>query len=104
MSREDFESAVRDGIDAIPAEFAKLMVNVVVLVEDDPPPGYPSLFGLYEGIPLTARNESWAAGSLPDRITIYRHPTLAYCRTEDQVRHQVRVTVLHEVGHYFGLD
>ena len=104
MSREDFESAVRDGLDAIPDEFAKQLVNIAVLVEDDPPPGHPYLLGLYQGIPLTARNDSWAAGSMPDRITIFRNPILTYCHTEAEVRRQVRVTVIHEVGHYFGLD
>lgn len=104
MSREDFEAAVSDGLDAIPSELARQMNNVVVLVEDDAPPGRPYLLGLYEGTPLTARNDGWAAGSLPDRITIFRRPILAYCSTEAQVVEQVRVTVIHEVGHHFGIE
>ena len=104
MSREDFESAVSDGLDAIPTELAQQMSNVVILVEDDAPPGQPYLLGLYQGTPLTERYDGWAAGSLPDRITIFRRPILAYCRTEAEVVEQVRVTVIHEIGHHFGID
>jgi predicted Zn-dependent protease with MMP-like domain len=103
MSREDFEDAVRDALDEIPAELAELMDNVVVLVEDDPPPG-EDLLGLYEGTPLTERGSWWAAGSLPDRITIYRRPTLALCEDREDVVEEVAVTVVHEVAHHFGID
>ena len=103
MSREEFENAVGDALDTVPPELAKLMSNVVILVEDDCPPGRPTLFGLYEGTPLTERNDSWAAGSLPDRITIFRHPILSYCQTSEEVAHQVRVTVIHEIAHHFGI-
>ncbi|QZN85210.1 metallopeptidase family protein [Cellulomonas sp. C5510] len=104
MSREDFEDAVRDGLDLIPEELAARMDNVVVLVEDDPPADDPELLGLYEGVPLTERGEFWAAGSLPDRITIYRNPTLALCADRDEVVEEVAVTVVHEVAHHFGID
>ena len=104
MSLADFEGAVSDALDSIPADLTKLMNNVVVLVEDDVPPGSPALFGLYEGTPLTARGDAWAAGSLPDRITIFRRPTLEYCRTPAEVVEQVRITVIHEIGHHFGID
>ena len=72
MSREDFEDAVRDALDLIPDELAARMDDVVVLVEDDAPDGDPELLGLYEGVPLTERDGWWAAGSLPDRITVFR--------------------------------
>lgn len=104
MSREDFEDAVRDGLDLIPEELAARMDNVVVLVEDDPPADDPELLGLYEGVPLTERGEFWAAGSLPDRITIFRNPTLALCADRDEVVEEVAVTVVHEVAHHFGID
>jgi predicted Zn-dependent protease with MMP-like domain len=104
MSREDFEGAVSDALDTVPPELAKLMSNVVILVEDDVPPGQPELLGLYEGTPLTARGDGWAAGSLPDRITIFRRPILRFCETVDQVGREVRVTVLHEIAHHFGID
>lgn len=104
MSREDFEDAVRDGLDLIPDELAARMDNVVVLVEDDAPADDPELLGLYEGVPLTERGEFWAAGSLPDRITIFRRPTLAICADREEVAEEVAVTVVHEVAHHFGID
>jgi predicted Zn-dependent protease with MMP-like domain len=104
MSREEFEEAVRDALDEIPEELAEMMDNVVVLVEDDPPADDPELLGLYEGVPLTERGEFWAAGSLPDRITIYRLPTLGLCDSRDEVVDEVAVTVVHEIAHHFGID
>lgn len=102
MSREAFEEAVADALDAVPFELARMMSNVVVLVEDDPPSG-DHLFGLYEGTPLTERGEWWA-GSLPDRITIFRNPTLAACNSPEEVVEEVLVTVVHEIAHHFGID
>ncbi|MBO1753173.1 metallopeptidase family protein [Actinotalea sp. BY-33] len=104
MTREDFEEAVRDALDRIPPELAAQIDNVVVLVEDDPPPEDPELLGLYEGVALTERDLWWEAGSLPDRITIFRHPTLAICETVTEVVEEVAVTVVHEVAHHFGID
>ncbi len=104
LSREEFEGAVADALDAVPAELARLMDNVVVLVEDDPPLGQTGVLGLYEGTPLTERDSWWSAGSLPDRITIFRNPILAVCSTPDEVIEEVRVTVVHEIAHHFGID
>ena len=104
MTREDFEDAVRDALDEIPEELAEQMDNVVVLVEDDAPDDDPELLGLYEGVPLTERDLMWAAGALPDRITIYRRPTLAICETREEVVEEVVVTVVHEIAHHFGID
>jgi predicted Zn-dependent protease with MMP-like domain len=104
MSRADFEDAVSQALDLVPEELARQMQNVVVLVEDDVAPGEDDLLGLYEGTPLTERGEWWAAGSLPDRITIYRNPTLAVCDTVDDVVDEVAVTVVHEIAHHFGID
>lgn len=103
---EQFEEAVADGLDLIPDELADLMDNVVVLVEDEPPgdAGEPDLLGLYEGVPLTERGEWWAAGSLPDRITIFRNPTLRLCDSEAEVVEEVAITVVHEIAHHFGID
>jgi predicted Zn-dependent protease with MMP-like domain len=104
MSREEFEEAVADGLDSIPPELAAEMDNVVVLVEDEPPPGEErALLGLYEGTPLTERGSWWAAGALPDRITIFRGPTLRMCETREDVVAEVAVTVVHEVAHHFGI-
>ena len=104
MSREEFEDAVSEALDRIPGDLARMMDNVVVLVEDDPPDGDSDLLGLYEGTPLTERDGWWAAGSLPDRITIFRNPTLAACETAEEVVEEVRVTVVHEIAHHFGID
>jgi predicted Zn-dependent protease with MMP-like domain len=77
------------------------MDNVVVLVEDDPPE--PGLLGLSEGYALTERGWDYG-GALPDRIFVYRNPTLAMCDTEDDVVEEVAVTVVHEIAHHFGID
>jgi predicted Zn-dependent protease with MMP-like domain len=104
MTREDFEDAVRDGLDLVPQQLAAMMDNVVVLVEDDAPADEPELLGLYEGVPLTERDLHWAAGSLPDRITVFRNPTLAICESRAEVVEEVAITVVHEIAHHFGID
>jgi predicted Zn-dependent protease with MMP-like domain len=101
VGREAFEELVAEALDGIPEEIGRQMRNVAVLVEDDPPPG-EALFGRYEGVPLTERAEYF--GALPDRITIYRRPLCAACRSEAELVRQVRITVVHEVAHHFGID
>lgn len=103
MTREDFEELVAEALDRIPQELTRLMDNVAVFVEDEPPAADPELLGLYEGTPLTERGE-WYAGVLPDRITIYRGPTLRMCATREEVVHEAEVTVVHEIAHHFGID
>jgi predicted Zn-dependent protease with MMP-like domain len=109
MSEDEFESAVGDALDRIPAELAKTMDNVAVFIEDDytPQPGEDPdtvLLGLYEGVPLTERGSWWDAGSLPDRITIYRQPILDICASREDVIEEVTVTVVHEIAHHFGIS
>lgn len=103
VAPERFAELVAEALDSIPDELGRLMDNVNVFVDDDSPPG--RLFGLYQGVPLT-RREAYGAGGLvmPDRITVFRRTICATCRTEEQVRDQVRVTVIHEVAHHFGID
>ncbi len=96
-----FEEMVATALDGLPEELGKLIQNVAVTVEHGPGP--PGLLGLYQGVPLTSRTSQYA-GVLPDRITIYRRAICAICRTEEEVADQVRRTVIHEVGHYFGID
>ncbi|HEU5416065.1 MAG TPA: metallopeptidase family protein [Streptosporangiaceae bacterium] len=96
-----FEEMVATALDGLPPELGEMMRNVAVVVQ--PEPGPPGLLGLYEGIPLTARSTNYA-GALPDRITIYQQAISAICDTEGQVAEQVRRTVIHEVGHHFGID
>ena len=103
MPRAEFEYLVSEALDGIPPELTALMRNVAILVEDDPPPGDPDLLGLYEGVPLTSR-DSWYAGVLPDRILIFRNPTLSICETRDDVVEEVRITVVHEIAHHFGIS
>lgn len=104
MSSEAFEGAVADALDLVPEELTRLMDNVVILVEDRPPVDEPRLLGLYEGTPLTERGEWWATGALPDRITIFRLPTLAICDDAAEVAEEVAVTVVHEIAHHFGIS
>ena len=109
MSETDFEAAVNDALDRIPPELAKTMNNVAIFIEDDytPQPGDDPdtvLLGLYEGVPLTERDSWWDAGSLPDRITIYRQPILDICETREDVIDEVTVTVVHEIAHHFGIS
>ena len=108
MSESEFEAAVGDAFDRIPPGLAKSMNNVAIIIEDDytPQPGEDPdtvLLGLYEGVPLTERDSWWEAGSLPDRITIYRRPILDICTTREDVIEEVTVTVVHEIAHHFGI-
>ncbi|MEV7228491.1 MULTISPECIES: metallopeptidase family protein [Polymorphospora] len=103
MNRERFEELVAEALDEVPEELLGLMNNVVILVEDDTPPGEPELLGLYEGHALTTRGWDYG-GVLPDRITIYRNPILRICDNDDDVVEEVAVTVVHEIAHHFGID
>ncbi len=100
---EGFEDAVRDALDALPAELREAMSNVTVVVEDEPADGAP-LLGLYQGIPLPLRTRSYQ-GALPDKITIYRGPIeRLYGGDATLLRDQIRRVVWHEVAHHFGIS
>ncbi|MEX2292817.1 MAG: metallopeptidase family protein [Acidimicrobiales bacterium] len=101
VPRDRFEALVEEALDGIPPDLGRLMDNVAVFVEDGV--ARSGLLGLYRGIPLTKRDRGYEGMVLPDRITIFRLPILARCHTEAEVIHQVRVTVIHEVGHHFGI-
>jgi predicted Zn-dependent protease with MMP-like domain len=104
MEPERFDALVDRALDGIPEELAKLVQNVVVLVEDEPPEGEPDdLLGLYDGVALTDR-DSTVTMELPDRIFIFRGPLLDFCDTEKQLVEEVRITVVHEIAHHFGID
>jgi predicted Zn-dependent protease with MMP-like domain len=96
-----FEDLVATALDGLPPELGREMSNVAITVQHEPGP--PDLLGLYEGIPLTSRTTGYA-GVLPDRITIYQQAICRICDTEEEVADQVRRTVIHEVGHHFGID
>lgn len=109
MPAEEFEAAVDDAIDRIPEDLARAMNNVAIFIEDRyvPGPGEDPetvLLGVYEGTPLTERDGWWDAGSLPDRIVIFRESILEMCESREEVISEVLITVVHEVAHHFGID
>ena len=99
---ERFEELVAEALDEVPAELTALIDNVAIFVEDESP-GDRELLGIYEGIPLTERGHYYG-GVLPDRIIIYRNPTLRICVTVEDVVDEVNITVVHEIAHHFGID
>jgi predicted Zn-dependent protease with MMP-like domain len=98
-----FDAMVERALDGLPDDLARLVDNVVVLVEDEAPPGDPDLLGLYDGVALTEREANYTL-ELPDRIFVYRNNLLDMCETEDEVADEVRITVVHEIAHHFGID
>lgn len=103
MSPEEFEDLVSEALDTVPEALLDMVDNCVVLVEPEAPNSFPNALGLYEGIPLTERNSHYAM-ALPDRIFIFRNPILRMCHSRAQVVHEVRITVVHEIAHHFGID
>jgi predicted Zn-dependent protease with MMP-like domain len=111
MDDSQFEKLVEEAIDSLPEEFSKRLNNVSIVTENVPSPAtlkkmnlppWGLLFGLYEGVPQTRRTVY--SGVLPDKITIFKIPILRVSRTEEEVRAQVRATIIHEIGHHFGLS
>lgn len=100
VDEDTFGRLVEAAIDSIPDQLRREMRNVAIAVEDIGVS--PNLLGLYQGIPLTKRGPHYG-GVLPDQITIYRLPILRRCDTIDEVVKQVRITVVHEVAHHFGI-
>jgi predicted Zn-dependent protease with MMP-like domain len=99
---EEFEELVSDALDGLPAELAELMDNVAIFVEDEAE-DEPDLLGVYDGVPLTERTSSYVM-AMPDRIFIYRLPTLRISDDRDEVVRQVQITVVHEIAHHFGIE
>lgn len=112
LGPEEFEQLVADAVSSLPAEILERMENVAITIQEWPsrtqlrsarvPPG-STLFGLYEGVPLTQRTSHYGMVT-PDRITIFRGPLMAYRRTPEAIVEQVRKTVLHEIAHHFGMN
>jgi predicted Zn-dependent protease with MMP-like domain len=107
-----FEALVAEALDRLPPDIQEKLENVEVVVEWRPSPALlrrlglrpgDTLFGLYEGVPLTQRTSGYGL-VLPDKITIFRQPIEAYSRSDEQVRRRVRHTVLHELAHHFGIS
>ncbi len=97
-----FDDHVRAALDSLPADVAGALENVAVVVEDENAED-PDIFGLYQGVPLPDRGIGYS-GALPDRIAIYRLPLEETFTDPDELEQEIRVTVLHELGHYFGMD
>ncbi|QQR76033.1 MAG: metallopeptidase family protein [Holophagales bacterium] len=115
VSREEFEDLVAQAVEGLPDEFKSMLDNVAVMVEEEPSdedleevgidpadPDRDELFGLYQGVPLPERGSSYSA--LPDRVLIYRGPILRCCEGRREAIREIRDTVLHELGHYYGLE
>jgi predicted Zn-dependent protease with MMP-like domain len=112
MTRRRFERLVAAAVQSIPDEFRERLENVAIVVEDEPPPELlnemeieppDSLYGLYQGTPLTER--AWDYGNaLPDRIVLFQSPIEADCDTDHEIVATIGETLIHEVGHYFGLS
>jgi len=96
-----FEDHVRAALDELPPNLASALTNVAVVVEDENPDD-PDLYGLYHGVPLPERSDM--AGIPPDTISIYRLPLEESFPDPEELREEIRITVLHELAHYFGLD
>ena len=114
MNRAAFEDVVRRALEELPEVFAEHLENVAIVVEEEPDPedltamgldpedDRDELFGLYQGTPLIERDSGYS--DLPDRVVIYRGPILRSCDSRREVLHEIRDTVIHELGHHFGLS
>ncbi len=118
LTRVEFERVVREALDSLPKRFSDMVKNVVIAVEEEPnredldsfdhdedDDGHDEeheLLGIYRGVPLTERAHDDPL--LPDEIAIFRGPINRVARTHQEAVEEVRETVIHELGHYFGLD
>ncbi|MHB1012043.1 MAG: metallopeptidase family protein [Desulfobacteria bacterium] len=112
MGQDDFSRALRTALLELPQKFLDALANVAVVVEEEPPddlleelglPPDDTLYGFYHGVPLPARSVQ-DSGLLPDRISIYRGPLVEDFPDREELTRQIRITLLHEIGHYFGMD
>ncbi|MHB8379848.1 MAG: metallopeptidase family protein [Acidimicrobiales bacterium] len=102
LSNERFEKLVEESLETLPEELSSQIENLAIIVESQAPGG--NLFGLYEGVPLTRRSLTSYSAVMPDRITLYQTTICRHCGDEDEVKAQIRKTVIHEVAHHFGIN
>jgi predicted Zn-dependent protease with MMP-like domain len=112
VQRRDFETLVAAALDELPPQFRSYLPNIAIIVEGRPAPAllkslglwpHSTLLGLYQGVPLPERGLGYG-NVLPDRITIFQQPIEAMCQTPEEIKEAVQETVIHELGHFFGLD
>lgn len=116
MNRKRFEAVVEAAIEELPEDFRRRLENIAVIVEEEPDPEVlaelevpedEDLFGLFEGPNVFERNADFSAGGVPDlpaRVLIYRGPLLRACSSRAELQREIRDTLVHEIGHYFGLE
>jgi predicted Zn-dependent protease with MMP-like domain len=105
MERKRFDRLVEQALERLPEVFRKKLTNVAIIVEDRPPREFGRedlLMGLFHGVPLT--NKSTFYATPPDRVYLYQKNIEAVCSTDEEIRREIRDTLLHELGHYFGLS
>lgn len=102
ISDDEFDALVEEEFDALPPELTTDIDNLVILVDDEPEEG-EDLLGIYEGVALTERDTTYA-GMLPDRITLFRGPLTRAVADVEELRDEIHVTLVHEIGHYHGID
>lgn len=102
LDKKRFQQLVEEAMKNIPRRYIRQIKNVAILVEDFPPPGQ-NLLGLYHGVPLKNRG-SYYGNVPPDVIVLYKEPIESLCRSEEEIRERIEEVLLHEIGHYFGMD
>ena len=114
MTDEEFESAVQDAIDSLPDAFLRALDNIMITVRNEPTarqrmssstesPG-GEILGLYEGVALTQRGEWYGEGEMPDVVTVFKGPHERCFNSRERIVEEIRKTVVHEIGHHFGMD
>ena len=102
IGEEDFYALAEEALATLPEELLDDLENVAIVVEDEPEDG-SEILGVYEGTALTERDSSWF-GMLPDRVVLFRGPLSRMCEDEDELFEEIAITLVHEIGHYHGID
>lgn len=103
ISADEFEALVEEALEMLPDHLTEHLDNLIFVVEDEPEDGSDTL-GWYEGTSLTERGETYGFGQLPDRIVLFQGPLTRLCATEDELYEEIWVTLVHELGHYHGIE
>lgn len=103
LDDDAFDELVAEALDRIPPQLAALLDNVVILVENEPPPEEAGILGLYVGTPLTERDSNYTFQA-PDQVFVFRGPLLRMCEDVEELTEEIEITVVHEVAHHFGID